>query len=183
MDRRALLANLGAVGTVAIAGCSDGSESDTPEAATSSGSETPGEDSQTAQETERATPEEGTGADSPKDAATKLSTAIQDGNVSTANDFLHPASPRYPIETASDESLVFTSVQQISSQELIDRVQRNSNETTEQLQDAIQDLEDRFSEYEDYAILSIESEIAGTTVQRISFAVQDNGNWYYWPEE
>jgi LPS O-antigen subunit length determinant protein (WzzB/FepE family) len=74
-------------------------------------------------------------------------------------------------------------VQQISSQELIDRVQRNSNETTEQLQDAIQDLEDRFSEYEDYAILSIESEIAGTTVQRISFAVQDNGNWYYWPEE
>jgi hypothetical protein len=180
MDRRTLLSNLGAVGTVAIAGCSNSDESATPEGTEPTESETSEEDPQTAQNTETATPEEGTGAASPEEAVRGFSTALQNGNVSRANELLHPGSNIYPIEETAEDPMNFVEVQQLSESDLAERIQRNSNVTSEEVEQSIQQLDENFSAFEEYAVFSIEIEASGTTVSEIGFAVKDNGNWYYW---
>ena len=121
-SRRKLLVSIGAVGTIATAGCSGGSSE---EAAGQDDDTATGEATSQDDETERSDDSSRNDrSSSPEAAVRQFMNALVGGDYEAANEVLHPASEGYPIDETdiSVAQMTLDSVEEVTYDEASERV-------------------------------------------------------------
>jgi len=125
--------------------------------------------------------------DNPEDAVEQFYTALQDGDVESANEVFHPESPQYPLsedDIDNGEEFSITDTEQISTREFLEWQSEQfggpDDITDEDIAEFEGNIESELDEegIEGYAIVMISFEADGEEEEAPIFTVQDDGNWY-----
>jgi len=125
--------------------------------------------------------------DGPEDVVEQFYTAVQNGDVESANEVFHPESPQYPLsedDVDNDEAFSLIDTEQISPREFLEwqseQFGGSDDITDEDVEEFEEDLESELGEdgIEDYAIVLMSFEADGEEEEAPIFTVQDDGEWY-----